>query len=49
MKTTVHVLAIAIAGHADCIVTFNAKDFPRHLLAEEGLERRDPDGLLWQL
>ncbi len=45
----VHVLAIAIAGHADCIVTFNAKDFPRHLLAEEGLERRDPDGLLWQL
>ncbi|MEO5614720.1 MAG: PIN domain-containing protein [Cypionkella sp.] len=45
----VHVLAIAIAGHADCIVTFNAKDFPRHLLSEEGLERRDPDGLLWQL
>lgn len=45
----VHVLAVAIAGHADCIVTFNAKDFPRHLLAEEGLERRDPDGLLWQL
>ncbi|MDZ4312891.1 MAG: PIN domain-containing protein [Cypionkella sp.] len=45
----VHVLAVAIAGHADCIVTFNAQDFPRHLLAEEGLERRDPDGLLWQL
>jgi predicted nucleic acid-binding protein len=45
----VHVLAVAIAGNADCIVTFNAKDFPRHLLAEEGVERRDPDGLLWQL
>lgn len=45
----VHVLAIAIAGHADCIVTFNAQDFPRHSLAEEGIERRDPDGLLWQL
>lgn len=45
----VHVLAIAIAGHADCIVTFNAQDFPRHLLAEEGLERRDPDGFLWEL
>lgn len=44
-----HVLAIAIAGHADCIVTLNAKDFPRHILAEEGIERRDPDGLLWQL
>lgn len=45
----VHVLAVAIAGHADCIVTFNAKDFPRHVLAEEGIDRRDPDGLLWQL
>ncbi|MDB5658277.1 MAG: hypothetical protein JWS10_892 [Cypionkella sp.] len=45
----VHVLAVAIAGHADCIVTFNAQDFPRHILAEEGIERRDPDGLLWQL
>lgn len=44
-----HVLAVAIAGHADCIVTFNAQDFPRHVLAEEGIERRDPDGLLWQL
>ena len=44
-----HVLAIAIAGHADCIVTFNARDFPRHILAEEGLARRDPDGFLWQL
>ncbi|WP_435258743.1 RSP_2648 family PIN domain-containing protein [Thioclava sp. FR2] len=44
-----HVLAIAIAGHADCIVTFNAQDFPRHILAEEGLQRRDPDGFLWEL
>lgn len=44
-----HVLAVAIAGHADCIVTFNAQDFPRHVLAAEGIERRDPDGLLWQL
>lgn len=45
----VHVLAVAIAGHADCIVTFNAQDFPRHLLAEEGLDRRDPDGFLWEM
>ena len=44
-----HVLAVAIAAHADCIVTFNAKDFPRHVLAEEGIARRDPDGLLWEL
>lgn len=45
----VHVLAVAVAGSADCIVTFNAKDFPRHVLAEEGIARRDPDGLLWEL
>ena len=45
----VHVLAVAIGGSADCIVTFNAVDFPRHLLAEEGVERRDPDGFLWAL
>ncbi|MEO6300250.1 MAG: PIN domain-containing protein [Paracoccaceae bacterium] len=44
-----HVLAVAIAGHADCIVTFNAKDFPRHALADEGIDRRDPDSLLWEL
>ncbi|MFN4130664.1 MAG: RSP_2648 family PIN domain-containing protein [Paracoccaceae bacterium] len=45
----VHVLAVAIGGSADCIVTFNAADFPRHLLAEEGVARRDPDGFLWEL
>ena len=44
-----HVLAAAIVGHADAIVTFNAQDFPRHVLAAEGLARRDPDGLLWEL
>ena len=42
----VHVLAAAIAGHADLIVTFNASDFPRHTLAEEGLRRDDPDHFL---
>lgn len=45
----VHVLAVAIAGHADAIVTFNAIDFPRPVLADEGIERRDPDGFLWEL
>lgn len=47
----IHVLAAAIAGSADVIVTLNAKDFPRQILAEEGLLRSDPDALLhgfWQ-
>lgn len=44
-----HVLAAAIAGHADLIVTFNAADFPRHLLAGEGLRREDPDAFLLDL
>lgn len=42
----IHVLATAIAGSAEGIVTTNAKDFPRHILAEEGLSRNDPDSLL---
>ena len=42
----IHVLAAAIAGGADVIVTFNAQDFPRHALAEEGLRRMDPDEFL---
>ncbi|QOL80341.1 RSP_2648 family PIN domain-containing protein [Pseudooceanicola spongiae] len=41
-----HVLAAAIASSADAIVTVNAKDFPRNILAEEGLSRADPDALL---
>jgi len=41
-----HVLAAAIAGSADVIITLNTKDFPRNLLAEEGLSRTDPDGFL---
>ena len=45
----IHVLATAIAGHADTILTFNATDFPRGLLAAEGIVRRDPDGFLWEL
>jgi hypothetical protein len=42
----VHVLAAAITGGADVIVTFNAQDFPRHLLAEEGIARMDADEFL---
>lgn len=45
----VHVLAAAITGHADAIVTVNNKDFPRHTLAEEGLQRIGPDQLLYDL
>ena len=42
----IHVLAAAIHGSCDVILTSNAKDFPRGLLAEEGLSRADPDGFL---
>ena len=44
-----HVLAAAIAGHADLIVTLNARDFPRNILSEEGLERLDADQFLLML
>ncbi|MCE8008089.1 RSP_2648 family PIN domain-containing protein [Aestuariivita sp.] len=47
----IHVLAVAVASSADGIVTLNARDFPRGLLAEDGLQRYDPDGVLmdfWQ-
>jgi len=42
----VHVLAAAIAGSSDAIMTVNAKDFPRNVLSEEGLHRVDPDSYL---
>lgn len=42
----IHVLAAAVVGSADVIVTVNAKDFPRNILAEEGLSRADPDEFL---
>ncbi len=47
----VHVLAAAVAGSADVILTLNAADFPRNVLADEGLSRADPDAFLlghWQ-
>jgi predicted nucleic acid-binding protein len=44
-----HVLATAIASGADLLVTFNAQDFPGHVLAAEQISRRDPDGFLWEL
>lgn len=48
-ENDIHVLACAIAGSAEAIITFNAADFPHGVLAGEGVVRRDPDGFLWQL
>ncbi len=45
----IHVLAAAVVGSCDGIVTANAKDFPGNLLAEENLFRADPDGFLIRL
>ncbi|MFV0514115.1 MAG: RSP_2648 family PIN domain-containing protein [Jhaorihella sp.] len=45
----IHVLAVAVAGSADVIVTLNAADFPRRELAEQGIRRLDPDTLLLDL
>lgn len=41
-----HVLAAAVAASADAILTVNRQDFPKNILAEEGLDRLDPDGFL---
>lgn len=41
-----HVLAAAIVGHADAIVTFNLKDFPEHHVAACGVEILHPDDFL---
>lgn len=45
----IHVLAAAIAGSADVIVTLNAKDFPRQTLAFEGVARQSPDEFMMEL
>lgn len=45
----VHVLAAAVTAGADLILTVNAADFPRHVLAAEGVAREDPDTFLWRL
>jgi len=41
-----HVLAAAICGHADAIVTFNLGDFPSEALAPSGVEAQHPDDFL---
>lgn len=44
-----HVLASAITGGAEVLVTSNTKDFPTRVLAGKNILRRDPDGFLRDL
>lgn len=45
----VHVLAAAIDGGADELLTLNTKDFPTNTLSSEGILRRHPDEFLLEL
>ena len=47
-----HVLAAAVAGHADCIVTANLRDFPAEIIGPYGIEAIHPDRFIvnqWDL
>ena len=47
-----HVLAAALAGHADCIVTANVRDFPAAIVGAYGIEVVHPDRFIvnqWDL
>ncbi|MEO1276920.1 MAG: PIN domain-containing protein [Pseudomonadota bacterium] len=44
-----HVLAAAIAGEAEALITFNLRDFPGRVLNRHGLLVRSPDSLLTEL
>lgn len=48
----VHVLAAALAGHADCIVTLNLRDFPADVVGPLAIEVIHPDQFIvaqWDL
>lgn len=45
----IHVLAAAIHGGADELLTANLRDFPTRVLAKHGIIRRDPDGMLLEM
>ncbi len=48
----VHVLAAALAGHSDCIVTANIRDFPPDVVGPLGIEIIHPDTFIvaqWDL
>ena len=44
-----HVLAAAIAGGAEVLMTLNRQDFPTRTLARHGVVLREPDGFLSEL
>jgi predicted nucleic acid-binding protein len=44
-----HVLAAAIRGRADVIVTANLRDFPANILGRFGIEARHPDEFILSL
>lgn len=44
-----HVLAAAVAGQADMLLTFNLRDFPKQSVAGFGIDVAHPDSFLWQL
>lgn len=44
-----HVLAAAIVGKADVLLTMNLKDFPTRTVSAHGVVRRDPDGMLREM
>ena len=44
-----HVLAAAIAGGAEALLTLNRPDFPTRTLARHGILLREPDGFLLDL
>ena len=44
-----HVLAAALVGKADVLLTNNLKDFPKNIISEYGLTRKSIDSFLWEL